>query len=256
MKEPIAFSPDSWLYQWDAYRIEANSFTDDVHRIILTTLSMAIEALRAEAEPKDKQFKDYIEAAEGYNREMAVEKQIEHWQEWAGQERFLRNIALVALLSRLIHALNRMARAADATFERKKGKYRKNGDSEFTEIWREYDNRFAIDMLEAHKDKVVYIDPLRHLRNRIVHSGGEANLPRHRDDIDISAGDEGFLITDFSENYPQFVEGSGFSAEVRITEEQLNDAVEYSLELVKWLAAELRAKELHETEKLRTIASE
>jgi hypothetical protein len=39
VEELLEFSAESWLYQWDAYRIEANSFTDDVHRIIVSVLS-------------------------------------------------------------------------------------------------------------------------------------------------------------------------------------------------------------------------
>jgi hypothetical protein len=56
--------------------------------------------------------------------------------------------------------------------------------------------------------------------------------------------------TSFSDNYPEFVEGSDFSAEVVVSKEQLDRGIECSIEIVKWVSEQLRATEV-ETERER-----
>jgi hypothetical protein len=48
----------------------------------------------------------------------------------------------------------------------------------------------------------------------------------------------------FSEKYPEYVSGTGMSAEVSVSEEQLGKAIKSSVGLVGWLAGELRKREL------------
>jgi hypothetical protein len=81
-------------------------------------------------------------------------------------------------------------------------------------------------------------------RNRIVHAGGEANTWKSSDQLDWSSGHEGLLETDFSKKYPEYVWGTGTNAEVSVSEELLDKNIKASIELVRWLAAELRTKEL------------
>jgi hypothetical protein len=62
--------------------------------------------------------------------------------------------------------------------------------------------------------------------------------------MDWSSGDEGLLTTDFSKRYPEYVWGTGMNAEVSVTQELLDKNIKASIELVGWLAGELRSKEL------------
>jgi hypothetical protein len=52
------------------------------------------------------------------------------------------------------------------------------------------------------------------------------------------------LDTKFSDKFPEFVHGSDFSAEVEVSEQQLDLGIERSIEMVKWISEQLRAKEL------------
>jgi len=61
--------------------------------------------------------------------------------------------------------------------------------------------------------------------------------------MNLYAGDAGMYNMRFSRRYPKLVEGSGAMAMVRITQEQLEDAVKQSIELVKFIAGQLRDKE-------------
>jgi len=62
--------------------------------------------------------------------------------------------------------------------------------------------------------------------------------------MDADAGDEGMYDLSFSNKYPAFVDGSGFNAEVRVTEVLLDYAVKSSIRLVKHAAEELRKLDL------------
>jgi hypothetical protein len=91
----------------------------------------------------------------------------------SGQERFLRNMALVALASRLAHALRQMARHAELFIKRREGRYGASKSSEFERIWAEYFERFGIDV--ENSGRVGFVESMVEARNRIVHAGGEAN---------------------------------------------------------------------------------
>jgi hypothetical protein len=88
------------------------------------------------------------------------------------------------------------------------------------------------------------VDRYRRARNRIVHNGGEANSYLPFDEIDFEAGLDGMLDLNFSRNYPEFVTGEGNNAEVEVTDELLEFAVNQSCDLVTYAAQQLRAKEL------------
>src|ERR1700704_1352079 len=57
------------------------------------------------------------------------------------------------------------------------------------------------------------------------------------------------LDLSFSKQYPQFVQGESSSAQVTVSEEQLEEMIKGSMELVKWSAQELRIRELTEAVK-------
>ena len=77
-----------------------------------------------------------------------------------------------------------------------------------------------------------------------MHRGGEANEFKSRDKIDWTAGEDGYLDTSFSKDYPEYVSGTGMTAEVNVSDEKLQQHVKSSLELVRWLAEELRPREI------------
>ena len=248
MDEETIFEPHSWL-RWDSFRREFEKFNEEAHTLILWPLDAAMSHLKAEAETADAKLEPRFSASTGDEREYYIEQQQNNWQYFSDQERFLRNMALVGLLSLLTHTLNAMLHAA-IFVSRKRSSYRKQGDSEFTEIWREFEKRFGIDFFEANKELVAFIEPLRLARNKIVHNGGEAHTAKHVDDVVFDAGEEGYFDVSFSKEYPQFVD-DGFPAHIRITDEQLNVAIESAIRLVKWISEQLRSKEL-ETDRAET----
>ena len=242
MDDETVFEPHSWL-NWDSFRREFEKFNEEAHTLILWPLHAAMSHLKTEAEAEDGKLEPRFSVSTGDEREYYIEQQQRNWQYFDDQERFLRNMALVGFLSLLTHTLNEMLRAGNFV-KRKKGSYRKQGDSEFTETWREFEKRFGIDFFEVNKDLVAFIEPLRHARNKIVHNGGEAHTAKHVDDIALEAGEEGYFDLSFSKAYPQFVDGEGFPAHIRITDEHLNAAIDSAIKLVQWVSEQLRAKEL------------
>lgn len=65
----------------------------------------------------------------------------------------------------------------------------------------------------------------------------------------VDADFDDMLDLSFSMQYPQFVQGESFSAEVNVSEEQLGSMIKSSVELVKWCAHELRMQELASAKK-------
>jgi hypothetical protein len=170
------------------------------------------------------------------------------------QKRFLLNMAVVGLASRLTHTLRQMARAAE-TFSPRKKNYGSDGkdSSEFGRLWVEFRERFDIDV-KADPKRVAFIQPLREVRNQIVHDGGVANPYKFKQDTQAARFDqerEGMpfdlnqmLDLKFSTAFPDFVDGEGSDAEVAVSQEQLESMVKDSLELAKWCAEQIRAREL------------
>lgn len=252
MKDDSILEPNSWL-DWDSYRLEYERFNERAHTLVLWTLDSAIQKLKEDAEEQDAKLEPKFSQSSGDEREYFIEQQQKNWEFFPEQERFLRNMALVGLLTLLTHSLNKMLRAA--MFEpRKKGSYRKQGESEFAEIWREFESRFQIDFIVAEQGRVSFIEPLRLARNLIVHNGGEANKYKHPDDIDLSAGFEDQLDMTFTLARPELVEDEGLWAKVSIKTEQLDTAVESAVALVLWVSQQLRIREL-QSHKLHPMKS-
>jgi hypothetical protein len=227
------------------YEMEYSQFQRDVHILIEGTLDASIQYLSTHAEKKLKDIEEAMEKPfDDEYQDHLVDEHVDVLATGAGHERFLRNMALVALASRLTHALRNMARAAD-TFSPRKRCYRLKGKniSEFAQLWLEYGERFGIDF-NANKDRIAFTETMREVRNQIVHNGGEANTLKPFGEMDWSSGDAGYLDLRFSTKYPDYVWGSGMGAEVHISEEQLKESIQAAVDLVGWLATELRAKEL------------
>ncbi|WP_130422493.1 hypothetical protein [Edaphobacter modestus] len=226
----------------DFFHTESDNFERDLHVIILGSLHASVNALSADTEAYAKKLETQIESAHEEYRDYLIDRQGEAFGDHAEQERFQRNMAFVAIATRLIHALRTMLRSAETFFPRKK-KYGDGSMSEIMRLWSEIGERFGIDIV-MHADKIAFATPLNDVRNQIVHDGGEANpqLPFER--WTLEGGDASYLDLKFSDKYPEYVDGSGFLAAVRVTEEQFNKIFDDSITLIKWLAAELRACEL------------
>jgi hypothetical protein len=96
----------------------------------------------------------------------------------------------------------------------------------------------------ANAERIAFVEPLKEVRNQIVHDGGEANPAKFAATFeDFGKGEDAYLDTRFSKAYPQFTGGKGSLAEVSVDTAQLQSMVDSAIALVKWLADELYAQE-------------
>jgi hypothetical protein len=239
----IDFREDSPAYpDFDSYGDEAHAFEREVYLLILNTLNAGLAHLSAVADKDMAEIKQALDKATDDEIETRlVDEHTGVISEFGEQERFLRNMALVALASRLTHTLRKMARSAEH-FAPRLGRYRRGNESEFDGLWNEYKARFSIDF-EGNADRIAFVAPMQKVRNQIVHDGGEANPFKAYSLVDFELGEDGYLDTSFSTAYPEFVSGTGIGAEVSVRQAKLDSMVESSIALVKWLAAELRRQE-------------
>ncbi len=93
-------------------------------------------------------------------------------------------------------------------------------------------------------NRIAFVDAMRQVRNQIVHEGGEANTLRPFDEIDLFDGELGYLDKWFSEKYPEYACGDGMGAEVSVSAKLLERNTNSAIELIGWLAGELRKREL------------
>lgn len=230
------------LSHWDQYGDEYEQFQRDVHILIEGTLDAALKYLDSEASQNLTSIERMMENAQSDYHEHLTDEHVDAQMQNASQETFLRNMALVALTSRLTHSLRKMARVAE-TFSPQAKSYGKSDMSEFERLWLEYRERFGIDF-EANAARIAFVKALQKVRNQIVHEGGEANTFKPISQLDPDGGDAGLLDLRFSEKYPQYVCGEDRDAEVSVSEALLEENIEAAINLVGWLAAELRRMEL------------
>jgi hypothetical protein len=226
------------MHHIDLYSDEAASFEADVNLLIRNTLHAALAHLSGTADAELADIRKALDKANGDEvQEHFVDEHVDVLATGLSQERFLRRMALVALASRLLHTLKKMARLAEhfcpSTHDYK-------GKSEFLRLWAEYRTRFSIDF-EAHADKIAFVEPMVRVRNQIVHEGAEANTWNDAALESLRDGQAPTLETGFSKAYPDFVTGEGWDAEVIVRQEQLDFMCDASVALVRWLATELDA---------------
>jgi|SRR5580692_138214 hypothetical protein len=227
------------LHDIDSYDDEYHQFQWDVHVLIRGTLHASVRYLDAQIGTYLADIEAAIDKSQDTeHQQYLVDEHVDVLETNSRQERFLRNMALVALASRLTHALRTMSRSAESFSPRQK-RYGKSSMSEFGRLWLEYTERFGIDF-RANVDRIQFVETMREVRNQIVHDGGEANTFKPNDEIDWHADVVAYLDCSFSEKYPDYVSGD----EVSVSREQLEMAVEASVNLVGWLAKELRTREL------------
>jgi hypothetical protein len=212
---------------FDSFGAECDQFREDVQGLILGTLNAALERLHESAESELKDLNAKI-------------KEIGGRQYLIDQERFLRNMALVALASRLTHALRKMAKPAH--FRAGKKQYNAGDNSEFQRLWKEYSERFGFDF-QANAARIAFTETMRKVRNQIVHDGGEGNPFKEVTFESYNQGEDAYLDKSFSQAYPEFVTGNGMFAEVEVSEKQLQEMIDSSYTLLEWLAVELRKQE-------------
>jgi hypothetical protein len=162
-----------------------------------------------------------LEKAAGGYYEHLVDQQHELHMYYSDQERFVRNMAVVALASRLTHALREMARSA-GTFSPRKKRHGGTDKSEFQRLWAEYSERFDMNF---DADLMPFIEPMRAVRNQIVRDGGQANPFKSQVELGLDSDFHDMLDLSFSKQYPQFVQGESSSAEVTVSEEQLEEMI-------------------------------
>jgi hypothetical protein len=141
----------NWMYTYDPYHSKFEDFERDVHILVLGTPHAAITTLKTECQQEEDKLEPHKASNDPKIQERLHDELERAWMYFGDQERFIRNMALVGLLSLLIQTLKEMARAADVFVKRNKSSYRKNGDSEFVEIWREYTRR-AVKYVEGPYD--------------------------------------------------------------------------------------------------------
>jgi hypothetical protein len=239
MADEADFGAQFWQ-PYDFFRVEAESFERDVHILILGTLHASTTYLNEEAKREEVELLKHLETATGHAAERISERHAELWSGVAEQERFQRNMALVALLTRLTHAFRQVSRSAELWSVRDPAGYGERKDDEFKKLWAEYRARFDIDFGARH---IQFVEPLRNARNMIVHNGGDAVRVLPLSEIDPSKEEGGLYDMSFVKNYPQFVTGNGTWAEVTISEQQLTLAIESSVRLVKYAAEGLQERE-------------
>jgi hypothetical protein len=224
----------------DIYSDEAASFEADVNLLIRNTLHAALAHLSSAADAELTDIKKALErSTDDELQQHLVDEHVDVLSAGLSQERFLRGMALVALASRLLHTLKKMARLAEhfcpSTHDYK-------GKSEFLRLWAEYGTRFAIDF-RAHADRIAFVEPMVRVRNQIVHEGAEANTWNSATLETLKQGQEPALDTTFSTAFPHFVAGEGLDAEVVVSQEQLDSMCDASVALVQWLAKVLDAQD-------------
>src|SRR5579859_5983607 len=105
----------------DVYRDEFEQFQWDVHILIEGTLFASIQYLDKQAKTELSTIQSCLDkAAEDEYQQHLVDEHVDVLATNDDQERFLRNMALVALASRLTHSLRKMARSAENFCPRKK----------------------------------------------------------------------------------------------------------------------------------------
>jgi len=235
----------SALFDIDSYDDEYQQFQRDVYLLIVGTLNASKQYLDTECRTELAKIQAVLDKTDDPDHHYYIQEEYgDVLLTNIGQERFLRNMALVALASRLTHALRNMSKSGDSfsprTKEHKK-RYKKTNLSEFQRLWLEYSERFGIDFV-VHKDQIAFVDVMNDVRNQIVHDGGEAQPFKFLYEFDVKDANPQYMDTSFAEKYPGYVSEDG--SEVNVSEQQLKDAIDASVGLVKWLAVELRMKEL------------
>jgi hypothetical protein len=244
MRSALEFSRLSLARQIDPFYFEYSKFEREVHILILGTLDAANTKLEDEFEEDKAKITAGLDESTIRHSERLTDDLSELLWFLHDQQRFLLNMAIVGLASRLTHSLRQMARFAESFSTRKK-RYGGGDKSEFERLWVEFKERFDLDM---DSNRIAFIEPLRKVRNQVVHDYKfkedimEVSSDEEREEMRLNTNK--MLDLKFSSAFPDFVDGEGADAEVAVSQEQLESMAKSSLELVKWCAVHIREREL------------
>lgn len=217
------------MFDDSAFQAECRRFEWDARILIDRGLHAALETLKQQLNREFAQITEWSQkpgvtpAAATRERADAVAQMEEH-------ATFLRNSALVMLVSRLDLVLRRMARLGDSLASWKPGKYQGRFPvAGFGRLWNEYEARFGFDFV-ADAREIDFVEPMTLARNLIIHQGAQA----------VFENPDGSLNKDFAEAHPQYVLHSSLC----ISQELLEQHINRSVFLVDWVANRLRDLEV------------
>jgi hypothetical protein len=216
-------------YDDNVFKAESRRFEWDARILIDRGLRAGIENLKQELNRELEQITKWGNEPKVTPDEVTKERAdaVAQMEEHAA---FLRNSALVMLVSRLDLTLRRMARLADSLASWKPGKYQgRFSVAGFGRLWNEFEARFGFDFI-TDAQEIDFVEPMTLARNLIIHQGGQA----------IYENPDGSLNKEFAEIFPQYVAHSS----VCITQELLEENINRSVFLIEWVANHLRELEV------------
>jgi hypothetical protein len=154
----------SALFDIDSYDDEYQQFQRDIYLLIEGTLNASKQYLDKECGTELAKIKAAMDKADDKYHQYLEDEYGDVLLTNISQERFLRNMALVALASRLTHALRNMTKSAESFSPRAKRYEKMTHLSEFNRLWLEYGERFGIDFT-VHADRIAFVEPMREVRN-------------------------------------------------------------------------------------------
>ena len=218
----------NFLRDYDACLEEARQFEEDVHILVLGTLSAAQAHWRGRLDHELPALEAAIKQAEGEYAEHLVDEHTDELARYGEQVRFSLNSAVVSLVTLFVDTVRRMYCHLDISMPRQPGRY--PGKGELARLRSEALGRFGIDA-EEWDARMAFIEPFVLARNLIVHNGGEAD----KELLD------GTKDEDFRYRNPEWVDRDG---RVAVPETAVNDHVQRATDVVRWMASALRQREL------------
>jgi hypothetical protein len=214
---------------YDAFAEDARQFEEDVHLLVLGTFNAAQAHWSGRLDVELPKIEAMIKSAknDGYAQHL-VDEHTDELARYSEQVRFSLNTAVVSLVTLFIDTIRRMYRHLDITIPRLQGRY--PGKTEVSRLRSEALGRFGIKDSDWDQ-RMAFIEPFVLARNLIVHNEGEA------DTLLL----DGTKDQDFRISNPEWVDHYG---RVAIPEKAVNDHVQVSVEVLRWIAAQLRAREL------------
>ncbi len=231
-----SLSSKHWHRGIDFFRFEHRKLERDLRTVVMDSLEAGIKQLSREFKTIEKRYDARLDVATAEEENWIIDDFIDLRADHEDQDRFLRNIALVALLSRLTHTLHQLAWHGESIAPRTATEYQ--GSNEFQKLWAEFRTRFGIEVTPRH---IQWIEPLRKA-NLIIHNGGDAHPIKY--ERTQSGLFQAVRDKSFSKRHLHMVDGDDHASDVRITQIQLLRAVEEALALSAWLSKQLREKQL------------
>jgi len=147
-KQETRLTQFEWRHSIDFFRFEHQKFERDVHIVVLDLLEAGIKQLDRVFKRTPERFDLRLKGATQEQEDWIIDDFIDIRADHEDQQRFLRNIAIVVLLSRLRHVLLQFARHGDEIAARSDSGH--PGENEFQQLWAEFRLRFGIQVPPKH----------------------------------------------------------------------------------------------------------